>query len=98
MQSPGEVLDLPAEQPQPRVPMHRGGPVLQLARVDRRVDLILGQAVLLASRLVAQRRALASPLSIVAGHVRPLSTRGGGLWSGARAPEGRRGAPALRDR
>src|SRR5580693_5615193 len=27
-----EILDLTAEQPQPRVPVHRGGPVLQLAR------------------------------------------------------------------
>ena len=76
MQGPGEILDLAAEQPQPRVPVHRGGPVLQLARVDRREDLILRQAVLLASRLVAQRRALASPFSIVEVHVRPLSTDG----------------------
>ena len=28
MQAPGEILDLGAEQPQPRVPVHRGGPVL----------------------------------------------------------------------
>jgi hypothetical protein len=28
MQGPGEILDLAAEQPQPRVPVHRGGPVL----------------------------------------------------------------------
>ncbi len=28
MQDPGEILDLAAEQPQPRVPVHRGGPVL----------------------------------------------------------------------
>jgi hypothetical protein len=77
MQGPGEILDLAAEQPQPWVPVHRGGPVLQLARVDRRVDLILGQAVLVASRLVAQRRALASPFAIVEVHVRPLSTDGG---------------------
>jgi len=76
MQGPGEILDLAAEQPQPRVPVHRGGPVLQLARLDRREDLILRQAVLLASRLVAQRRALASPFSIVEVHVRPLSTDG----------------------
>ena len=46
MQSLGEIFDLVAEQPQPRVSVHRGGAVLQLARVDRRVDLILGQAVL----------------------------------------------------
>jgi hypothetical protein len=42
----GEILDLAADQPQPRVPAHRGGPELELARVDRREDLILGQAVL----------------------------------------------------
>src|SRR6266568_1338541 len=72
VQGPGEILDLAAEQPQPRVPVHRRGPVLQLARVDRREELILRQAVLLASRLVAQRRALASPFSIVEVHVRPL--------------------------
>ena len=28
MQGPGEILDLAAEQPQPRVPVHRGGLVL----------------------------------------------------------------------
>ena len=36
-----QILDLAAEQPQPRVPVHRGAPVLQLARADRRDDLIL---------------------------------------------------------
>jgi hypothetical protein len=46
VQGLGEIFDLAAEQPQPRVPVHRGGPVLKLARVDRREDLILGQAVL----------------------------------------------------
>ncbi len=45
MQGPGEILDLAAEQPQPRVLVHRGGPVLSLTRVDRREDLILRQAV-----------------------------------------------------
>src|SRR6266699_62007 len=77
VQGLGEILDLAAKQPQPRVPVHRGGPVLQLARVDRGEDLILRQAVLLASRLVAQRRAPASPFSIVEVHVRPLSAGGG---------------------
>jgi hypothetical protein len=41
MLSPHEFLNLAAKQPQPRVPVHRGGPVLELARVDRRDDLIL---------------------------------------------------------
>jgi hypothetical protein len=36
-----QILDLTAEQPQPRVPVHRGGPVLKLARADRRDDLVL---------------------------------------------------------
>jgi hypothetical protein len=36
-----QILDLAAEQPQPRVPVHRGGPVLELARADRRDDLVL---------------------------------------------------------
>ena len=31
-----QVLDLTAEQPQSRVPVHRGAPVLELARADRR--------------------------------------------------------------
>src|SRR5581483_11535388 len=39
-----ESLDLAAEQPQPRVPVHLGPPVLKLARTDRRDDLVLGQA------------------------------------------------------
>lgn len=30
-----QILDLTAEQPQPRVPVHRAGPVLELARADR---------------------------------------------------------------
>jgi hypothetical protein len=38
---PDQILDLAAEQPQPRVPVHRGGPILELACVDRREDLIL---------------------------------------------------------
>jgi hypothetical protein len=46
VQGLGEIFDLAAEQSQPRVAVHRGGPVLELARVDRREDLILGQAVL----------------------------------------------------
>jgi hypothetical protein len=48
-----ERLDLAAEQPQPRVPVHRGLPVLELARPDRRDDLVLGQAELRSCRLVA---------------------------------------------
>ena len=51
VQSLGEIFDFAAEQPQPRVPVHRGGPVLLLARVDRRDDLVVrrpysGRAVL----------------------------------------------------
>jgi hypothetical protein len=36
-----QLLDLTAEQPQLRAPVHLGAPVLQLARADRRDDLIL---------------------------------------------------------
>ena len=36
-----QILDLAAEQPQPRVPVYRGAPVLELARADRRDDLVL---------------------------------------------------------
>src|ERR1700722_6081858 len=36
-----QILDLAAEQSQPRVPVLRGLAVLQLARADRRDDLIL---------------------------------------------------------
>jgi hypothetical protein len=36
-----QILDLAAQQPQPRVPVHRSLAVLQLARADRRDDLIL---------------------------------------------------------
>jgi hypothetical protein len=56
-----------------RIPVHRGGPVLQRARVDRCEDLILRQPVFRASGLVAQRRALASPFVTVGVHDRPLS-------------------------
>src|SRR5260370_8483738 len=52
---PGEALALAAEQSQPRVPVYIGLPVLQRARVDRAVDLVLGQPELLAGGLVAQR-------------------------------------------
>ena len=41
MPGPDQILDLAAEQPQPRVPVHRGGPILERACVDRREDLIL---------------------------------------------------------
>src|SRR5262249_47476765 len=68
VQGPGELFDLAAEQPQPRVPMHCGGPVLQFARVDRPEDLILRPAILRVHGLVAQRRALSSPFSIVKFH------------------------------
>jgi hypothetical protein len=48
-----ESLDLAAQQPQPRVSVHRGLPVLELARTDRRDDLVLRQAELRSRRLVA---------------------------------------------
>jgi hypothetical protein len=41
MPGPDQIIDLAAEQPQPRVPVHRGGPILELACVDRREDLVL---------------------------------------------------------
>ena len=43
VQARGEILDLSPEQPQPWVSVYRCGPVLELARIDRRVDLILRQ-------------------------------------------------------
>ena len=36
-----QILDLTAEQSQPRIPVYRGAPVLELARADRRDDLVL---------------------------------------------------------
>jgi hypothetical protein len=36
-----QLLDLAAEQPQPRIPLDLGAPVLKLARADRRDDLVL---------------------------------------------------------
>jgi hypothetical protein len=36
-----QILDLTAEQPQPRAPVHLGAPVLELACADRRDDLVL---------------------------------------------------------
>jgi hypothetical protein len=36
-----QILDLAAEKSQSRVPLRRGGPVLELARADRRDDLVL---------------------------------------------------------
>src|SRR5260370_14557756 len=65
---PGEGLDLAAEQSEPRVPVHVRLAVLQRARVDRVVDLVLGQPELLAGGLVAQRRALALPFVVRIGH------------------------------
>src|SRR5258708_28388284 len=44
MQGPGEIFDLAAEQPQPRVPVHRGWPGLSLAPGARREDLIFRPA------------------------------------------------------
>lgn len=66
---PGKGLDHAAEQSQPRVPVHIGLAVLQRARVDRVVDLVLGQPELLPGGLVAQRRALALPSVVRIGHV-----------------------------
>ena len=77
VQGPGEVLDFATQQAQPRVSVHRGGAVLELARVDRVVDLVLCQPVFQAGGFVAYRRALASPLVTVgAVHERSLSTGG----------------------
>src|SRR6266496_4657102 len=70
-----QFLDLTAEQPQPRVPVHRSRTVLQLARPDRRDDFVLRQPELRPSRLVAQRRALAPPFIAVQLHNRSLSRR-----------------------
>jgi len=50
--------------------MASGGPVLQLARADRRDYLVLRQPELRSSRLVAQRRALARPFIAVQLHNR----------------------------
>ena len=74
MTGPDQILDLAAEQPPPWVPVHRGGPILQLACVDRREDLILREPILRASRLIAQRRALTSPFFDTEFHRRRLST------------------------
>lgn len=56
-------LHLPS---QPRVPVHCCLALLQLAGVDRVVDLVLSQAERLAGVLVAHGRALALPLVILA--------------------------------
>jgi hypothetical protein len=50
---PGEGLDLATEQSQLWVPVYRGLTVVQRARVDRVLDLILSQPELLAGGLVA---------------------------------------------
>jgi len=85
------VFDLAAQQP-PWVAVHRRGPVLELARVDCRVDLLLRQPVLRASSLVAQRRALAphssAPASMAGHHLpssRPHRTSGYDTPSSTRA-------------
>jgi hypothetical protein len=75
MPAADQILDLTAEQPQLRVSVHRSRPVLQLARADRRDDLVLCKPELRPSRLVAQRRALATPFIAVQLHNRSLSTR-----------------------
>src|ERR1035438_8498891 len=49
------------KKPQPRVPVHRGNPVLQRASLRRSVDLFLRQPKLLPRRLVAEGRSLARP-------------------------------------
>src|SRR5208337_1928310 len=67
---PGEGLDLAAEQSEPWVPVHRGLTVVQRARVDRVVDLILCQPELLAGGLVAQRCARALPFVVLIVHGR----------------------------
>jgi hypothetical protein len=36
-----QLLDLAAEQPQPRIPLDLGAPVVKFARADRRDDLVL---------------------------------------------------------
>jgi hypothetical protein len=38
-----QFFDLPAEQPQPRISVYLTGPVLELARTNRRDDLVLRQ-------------------------------------------------------
>lgn len=58
-----ERLDLSTEEPQPGVAVRRGDLVAELASPDRRDDLVLRQAELLPRGLVAQRRALALPLT-----------------------------------
>lgn len=57
-----EPLNFMPQEPQPWVPVNDPDPVLELTRVNRCFDLVLGQSKLLASGLVAQRRALSAPL------------------------------------
>jgi hypothetical protein len=56
-----QILDLTPEQPQPPIPVYLAGPVLELARTNRRDDLVLRQPELRLGRLVTQRRTLAHP-------------------------------------
>jgi hypothetical protein len=65
---PGEGLDLAAQQSQPRVPVHMGLTVLQHARVDRVVDLVLGQPELLAGRSCRSAGRFALPFVVRIGH------------------------------
>jgi hypothetical protein len=41
MPAADQILDLTAKQPQPRVPVYLAWPVLELARANRRDDLVL---------------------------------------------------------
>jgi hypothetical protein len=56
-----QILDLTPEQPQPPIAVYLAGPVLELARTNRRDDLVLRQPELRLGRLVTQRRTLAHP-------------------------------------
>jgi hypothetical protein len=55
-------LHLAAEETQPRMPMDRAVPELELAILDRLDNLLLGKTELGTRGLIAQRRTLASPL------------------------------------
>jgi len=59
-----QFLDLAAEQPRPRIPMRLGGPVLELARVDRRVDLVLGYWACPGNRAGARHKAVTNHVNV----------------------------------
>src|ERR1022692_3142929 len=63
-----QALDLPAKEPQPRIPVDRALAVLERTRADGLDDLILGQPELRPSGLIAQRRALAPPVFTLIAH------------------------------